>query len=141
MKGVRTESAHFARKDPSVTASVAGSGGGVAVGATQAVPVFVGQQQGAAIGSSSRDQHHVVAGDIEVALQVVVDVPVDRRQRVGPQQFRKMTDRQVVCLFVIQSSFVSILNSRFLVRRRGWSTFERFPLFEYRQVFALDQGL
>ena len=54
--------------------------GGVAVRATQAVPVFVGQQQRAAIGSAGGDQHHVMAGNVEVALQVVINIPSDGRQ-------------------------------------------------------------
>ena len=90
--------------DASVTANEAGSGD-EAVRATEAVPVLVGQQHGATIGSASRDQHHVVSGHVEVALQVMVDVPVDRREGARPQYISKMTDRQVVCLFVIQSSF------------------------------------
>ena len=78
--------------------------GGAAVRATEAVPVLVGQQQRAAVGRAGGDQHHVVPLDVEVALQVVINVPSDRWQLAGPEHIGEVPNGQIVGLFVVQSS-------------------------------------
>lgn len=87
------------------------SGSGVAVSATKAVPVLVGQQQGAAIGGACGDQHHVVPLEIEVALEVMVDVPGNRWQLAGSENVGEVPNGQIVGLFIIQSSCCVHLDS------------------------------
>jgi hypothetical protein len=78
--------------------------GSEAVRATEAVPVLVGQQQRAAIGRASSDQHHVMTLDVEVPLEVMVDVPSDRRQMAATEHVGEVPNGQIVGLFVVQSS-------------------------------------
>ena len=83
-----------------------GGSGHQAVSATQAVPVLVSEEQGATIGGASGDEDHVVAGDVEVPLQVVIDVPRDLRYRARPKQAGKVPQSNVVGLVIVQSVFV-----------------------------------
>lgn len=72
--------------------------------ATEAVPILVGQQQWAAVWGAGGDQHHVMTLDVEVTLQVMINVPRNRREMAGPQHVGEMSNGQIVGLFIVQSS-------------------------------------